>query len=349
MTSARPSPEYPVNARLGVLVIVLIVGGLGLEAVTAWRLAYGTFGGDVAALVLGHGAASLMLAIAMSEMLRRRYEAACRNVIVLLFAVNFFIPCFGVLGVLCGLFPALLWRREGSRTPVLSWSARDLSSLPVSASQGWQANARCCNEGRLKGILKRSGDADKRLQAVLDTLRLHDKAAIPLLQLALRDAEDEVRLLAYSLLERKEQAISGRIRARVQALEAVSGEKRADVHKAIAQDCWELAYLGLAQGEVLNHLLETALTHVDEAIRLDPHRPGLHMLQGKLLLRKKAWQQAAGAFEQAGRLGIDQRKIETYLDEAAFAQRRMAAGRESPKSMGGTDVPDGRQDAAAVL
>lgn len=59
--------------------------------------------------------------------------------------------------------------------------------------------------------LFRSRNPEKRLEAVFATLKLEDRDAVPLLRRALGDSVDDIRLLAYALLDRKEHRLSERI------------------------------------------------------------------------------------------------------------------------------------------
>jgi tetratricopeptide (TPR) repeat protein len=175
----------------------------------------------------------------------------------------------------------------------------------------------------LAGVLQRSPDPDKRLSAVLATLRLQNKDAIALLRLALRDSEDDVRLLAYALLDRKEQAISERIMFSLGQLQnAPSDKEHFKLHQAIAYDCWELIYSGLAQGEVSTYWLDTACKHAEAALKLNPYHAGLRFLYGIILLRQAKLDKARTAFIRAEKLGIASNKVAPYLAEISFLKKR---------------------------
>ncbi|MGZ0843230.1 HEAT repeat domain-containing protein, partial [Klebsiella pneumoniae subsp. pneumoniae] len=62
-------------------------------------------------------------------------------------------------------------------------------------------------------VLRHAPDPNQRLTAIFATRRMPGKEAIPILKLALRDPADDVRLLAYSMLDQKESRINQRIEA----------------------------------------------------------------------------------------------------------------------------------------
>jgi tetratricopeptide (TPR) repeat protein len=167
----------------------------------------------------------------------------------------------------------------------------------------------------------------QRQQGVLDTLRLRDNEAIPLLRRALRDSEDDVRLLAYALLDRKEQAITARIRLRQKQLDGAEGDQRVGHHSAIAHDCWELIHLGLVQGEVMSYLLTTARKHVEDALLIRPRNAGLRLLLGKVLQRMGELALASESLRRAEELGIDSAIVGPELAAIAFSQQRLAGSR----------------------
>ena len=182
------------------------------------------------------------------------------------------------------------------------------------------------------GVLQGASDLGQRQQSVLATLRLRDQEAIPLLRQALQDSEDDVRLLAYALLDRKEEAITARIRLHQRQLVTAEPAQRFSHHSAIAYDCWELIHVGLVQGDVMNYLLQTARTHTEEALVLRPQTAGLQFLLGKLLVRTGELELASEAFRQAEQLGIDSKIVNYQLAEIDFSREHLA----------GPDGRDGR-------
>jgi polysaccharide biosynthesis protein PelE len=183
--------------------------------------------------------------------------------------------------------------------------------------------------------LLRSQDPDKRLKAVYATLKLEDKAAIPLLRIALGDPVDDIRLLAYSLIDRKEQRISERIDRARKILETNNSAINArHLYRSIVKDYWELAHLGLVEGETLNYVLNKACEYLEKGLLLYPKDRGLHLQYAKLLLKLGKPQDALGEFKIAESLGIGRQKLLLYYAEIAFLNRQFGEVKKHMKEIG---------------
>lgn len=172
-------------------------------------------------------------------------------------------------------------------------------------------------------MLRNAADPGKRLQAVMATRQMSDAAAIPILRLALKDPDDDVRLLAYAMLSGKEETINARIKQQLSHLDTEQDPlMQFQLHQRIATDYWEIAYLGLAEGEVLAHALQTARRHAGRALEKQPDGAGSYFLLGRILLRQGHVEQAHTAFVRARELGLPEVELLPYLAEIAFKQRR---------------------------
>jgi hypothetical protein len=178
--------------------------------------------------------------------------------------------------------------------------------------------------GGLQDVLRHAGNPNKRLSAVLETRRMPSRDAIPILKLALRDSADDVRLLAYSMLDGKENQINKKIRNLLEELERTPPEQQPPMHASVAQYYWELVYLGLAQGSVMEHMLSMARQHIEYALD-GQNSPQDWLLAGRIALGQQRLEDAAEAFVAAEKLGMDASLLATYQAEVAFFQRDFAA------------------------
>ncbi len=315
----------PWAMRHKVLATLVVCLALALEISIAWYLwNAGTSGESVdqaARFLLPHFIACIMLAAVLVLLLPTRYHAAPKGALLFMFSLGFFIPLFGALGLICVLAPALWWPKKDAEDEGRLWSYQSMPELPSHMPEAGRDGVRISDNAKIMNVLQGAADPHQRQTSVLETLRLPDVSAIPLLRRALRDSEDDVRLLAYALLDRKEQAISSRMRKLEQRLASAEPDQSFNFHKLIAQDCWELIHLGLAQGEVLNHLLVKAREHAEDALLLNPHNAGLQFLLGRILLSQREYKLAATAFHQAVRSGIDSVKVKPYLAEIDFSRQ----------------------------
>jgi polysaccharide biosynthesis protein PelE len=242
---------------------------------------------------------------------RRPGERSGVGEVLLALALAFFLPVLGPLGLAVVLAAR---RRGGPPAAGPGWTFTAPPQLP----QGPLPLERrtTFGPGALEGILRHAADPELRLHVVLACRELPGQAAVPLLSLALRDPVDDVRLLAYAVLDGRERALQ----ADIQAL----GSQAAPPHGRLAQLHWELAYQGLVQGELLAFALERALHHVRRALAERPVNAGLALLMGRILLRLGRLEEAAGALGRAGEQGMPAVVVAPYQAEIAFFERRRA-------------------------
>jgi hypothetical protein len=274
---------------------------------------------QLSALLMAHAALCLLFSMALLSLLPESLRRPALDAGVFVFLSVFFIPVLGMAGLLAFIVPAL--RRQAPAAQPSGWAHTDTPGLPSRPAelQASGALSRACD---LAGPLQHAADPAKRIAALISTLSLEGQQAIPLLRLALKDPDDEVRLLAYALLNRKEKAVEARMRQQQAALAQDAPEQVFLQHKALAHDYWELAHLGDPHGDALISLCGRAHEHVRAALKLRPRDGGLHFLSGQILLVQVQLDAASDAFEVARQCGIDARQIAAMLAEVAFRRQR---------------------------
>lgn len=298
-----------VTLALDALLLALMVPGLALSPV------------QLSALLVAHVGVCLLFSLALPGLLPQRLRQGALVLFVFLGIV--FIPVLGMLGLLACIVPVLRGQDAlaGRAGGWLHTRSPHLPGRPVQRPGGSGGLAKGCD---LAGPLQHATDPRKRIGALIATLALEDQQAVPLLRLALKDPDDEVRLLAYALLNRKEKAIEARMREQ-HALTADDAPERLFLrHKALAHDYWELAHLGDPHGDALVSLCARAHEHVQAALKLRPHDGGLQFLAGQIFLVQMQLDAASEAFGAAQRCGIDARQSAAMLAEIAFRRQRYA-------------------------
>ena len=258
-----------------------------------------------------HGVACVMLSAGVWGLLPARYRTPLPWSPLFLFALAFFIPLLGALGVAVAIFPALYLPRSRDKQ---AWQALGIPKLPF-RSQPLQLPI--FREGGLQDVLRHAPDPDLRLAALLTTRRMPGKEAIPILKLALADPSDDVRLLAYSMLDKQENDINQHIQGDLQRLEQATPPVQAALHAKLARWYWELAYLGLAQGSVLEHVLGQAREHAEQGLRAGEGGE-LHLLAVRIALELDDLKGAQRYLDAAQRSGVDMTKIIPFRAEIAF-------------------------------
>lgn len=277
-----------------------------------------------AAALMLHGLASLLFARQLVALLPAPYQSGGPLPVAFVFGAVLFVPVFAMLGFLCSVWPAL--RRQCAVAPPLAWRHPRAVQLPTRAPDPRVAPAFAW-AGSLAGTLHHATDPHKRMAALMATLSLQEQDAIPLWRWALKDPEDEVRLLAYSLLNRKERAIEGRIRDTLDRLDAAGPDRgpAVELHKALAHDWWALSQLAPARSSTQRALQSRARERAERALALQPGDGGLWLLLARILIEQRQMDEALVALGRARAGGIDARQTELLLAQMAFIDQRYDA------------------------
>jgi hypothetical protein len=303
------------------------------ESVALLLLAHGETG---LAALLGylplHGVASAAAAFAAGRLLPRPYRHPRRWVWASMFGFNFFVPVIGLAATLVGvfagnLFPQLLQPRVFVNVPRPDYTATDEAAL--NRPRGAAARAQLLNPGAPEGA---------RVEALLAVGSTGATATGGLLRELLADPNDDLRLLAYGMLDRREKEISGGL-ARERRLLATAEEiDDRDAVRVIcgriAQLYWELVYQDLAQGDTARFALEQTLIFSERALRDDASDGARWLLIGRAQMRRGDLRAASLAFRQSLAYGMPRRAVLPYIAELRFAQRRYTEVRSAMLELG---------------
>ncbi|WP_047537241.1 HEAT repeat domain-containing protein [Pseudomonas sp. 11/12A] len=265
---------------------------------------------------LTHGLACVMLCAAVWLLLPARYRSPLPWSPLFIFSMAFFVPVLGTVGVVAAIFPALYLPRKRDKQ---AWQAVGIPSLPYRAQQ--QLHKPIFADGGLQDVLRHAPDPDQRLAALLATRRMRGKEAVPILKLALGDPSDDVRLLAYSMLDKQESDINLHIQIALGQLNGAKGKAAGVLHGTLARWYWELAYLGLAQGSVLEHVLNQAGEHAEQGLEAGEGGE-LFLLAGRIALERGDIARAEVLLQEAQDNGMGVAQILPFQAELAFEAGR---------------------------
>ncbi len=288
-----------------------------------------------------HGVACLLFASAWVALLPTPYRQRVPPAIAFAFVIALALPVLGMAGLLLCLAPALLLPNPTARA--MAWKHPRPLSLPHGPAEAGRASWAAC----LAGSLQHSTDPKRRAEAVISTLSLDDQQAVPLLRRALKDPEDEVRLLAYALLNRKEKSIEVRTRKRLALLDEAPPEEAFLLHKALAHDYWEFAQLAPQRSSTQLSLCARAREQVLSALQMRPVDGGLHFLLGRILLAERWLDAASDAFDGAQKCGVALRQIAPQRAAIAFHAGRYTEIRHRLSEAGATRSQPGFDRVAA--
>ncbi|KAA0182821.1 lipopolysaccharide N-acetylglucosaminyl transferase [Cupriavidus gilardii] len=315
--------------------------------------------------------AAALLAMPLQRLLSRHVRmpsrvasrVASRTTSAYLFVAGALVPLGGLLVVL----PGMALARLGHRTPAIGGMAS--VALPEFAgAMGACVPDRPANRpdagddrDRAAGLL-RAGAANaaasdmRRLAALAGLEAMPARSTGPLLRALLEDSVEDVRLLAYGMLDAAEQRLTRQILQAQDCLHALAdGDPagRAAAHERLAQLHWELVYQNLAQGDVRGHTLEQADRHAEAALQALSEAPGattlyvraadgsgvaspaagLWQLRGRLALARRDPAAARAALQRAIALGFPRERAWPLLAEAAYLEGDFAATRAAMQDL----------------
>ncbi len=243
------------------LSLILVPVGLFIELLVVWVFLAGW---DVPVgfltLLLGHLLATAIMVAGLFIALPPAYRAPRGGALGFLVTSALFVPLLGPLGLLLGMLPGLYYAYH---EPTKAWDTLDIPDLPFQPVDV-DPNDVFMRDG-LSAVLLHFDDRNRRQQAILACRHLPRRQAVPILRSGLGDSADEVRLLAYAMINSIERDLEGQLNT-VRDSIASRGDPEGELHEERAQLFWEFSYLQLARGSVEELMLSKALAAVDTAL-----------------------------------------------------------------------------------
>jgi len=292
-----------------------------------------------------HLVASILLASAVMPVLPERYREPHQWVAALLFSFAFFMPLLGIIGILSAIVitPLLtLVKKEdpfsGVRAPEYVLSIRD-------------PDIQFRIAGLRATLLDPNLPSELRMRSLIALQNMPTRVAAPTLRKLLGDSADDIRLVAYGILDQKEKIINTQILGHLESLDRLlDRDGRINALRQLAELNWELVYTGLVQGDVREHTLnqvvkytEEALQlsnttsvrwismvvkYTEEALQLSDNIPGLWLLRGRALHAQRKLDLASTAYARAISNGLAESRALPYLAEVAYDRHDFRALRE---------------------
>lgn len=270
----------------------------------------------VLGFMLVHAAASACLALFAWALLPQRYQQPRKWALLFLFSFSFFIPVLGLIGLFTGILVAAYLPR------IRDLQQFETVSIPEYVNLSDNARIRYDAGGIRARLLDQSASIESRLKAMMAIQQMPSRQSSPLLREMLTDPADDIRLVAYGMLDQREKAINSKITEELANIEIQqSPAARQTSMRHLAELYWELVYQGLVQGDVRKHAIGQSMEYVAESLLLTPDEPGLWVLQGKLINELGQITAARLAFDRALQLGYPAIRLLPYQAEIAFNQR----------------------------
>jgi len=263
-----------------------------------------------------HVLASAIVASGTYILQPRRFQQPRTMIWLLLFNFAFIAPVVGAVGMLLIIRTTL--RRVSSGVPY---------AVPVSVNlPEYDVQVKDINRSGQGAIRSRLGvnvPGDIRMQSLMTLQAVPSRVANPILDDLLGDSTDDVRLVAFGMLDTEEKKLNAHIQRERNNLEReLTPEQRYACLRHLAELHWELIYASLAQDELRRHILGQARGYLDSALEVDvPPNSGLAFLKGRILLAQGEVEPAQQALEEAIALGQPLISALPYLAEMAFKRR----------------------------
>jgi len=293
------------------------LSALALETAAWVQLAAGDTSDAALLRYLGsHGGASALLALMAWSLLPRPLATPRLPVLGLIFGVSFFIPVLGFVGVILAIFalPLLPSRREQ-----LDFRAVPLPALDPHEKQ----DVTSFRQAGVRQFLKNErAPVAQRLRAVVALGNAPSAVSNPMLRELLNDATEDLRLLAYGMLDTREKKINAAIHTeRAEYAAAVDDPGRQLAARRLAGLYWELIYQGLVHGDLMEHAAHEGFKYMAEVIAAEPANAGVALQFGRLLHHMGRHEEAEAAYRGARALGLPAPRVEPYRAELAFIRR----------------------------
>ena len=199
------------------------------------------------------------------------------------------------------------------KTIELPYDQMNKTFVPVQFGEG----------GAISRLRNQSLPIEKRIQALLAINANSNPNKQHILQDVLFDSDDEIRLLAFGLINTLEKELSKKIHNSIEQIKVSSSiQQLAKLKKKLALDYWELIYNQLVQIELMDFTLDKALTYTQDALKYCSKDTDLLVLQGKIYLKQNQLEQALKLFIAAIDLGAPEHRVLPYLAEIYFIKKQ---------------------------
>lgn len=299
---------------LGVIIMIL-----------AWYVYYHYFlMGSILFFIALTFFASLVLSFAITGFLSYQYLYERLAFMVLIAFFNAFMPVFGLIGISITLFFIKKPPPESDQQDILSVATPDyvpsLESIGLNFGVGG-ARTQLMDSHAVNAVRRSALLAISAKQSIDSNQMLLE---------ALNDSNDEIRLLAYSLLDLQDQKITKEIeKTALLAEETDNNDKKMMLLKRLANLYYETTYRLLVQADALEQALEKTIETARSVIDFQQKNKlkqsaSMWLLIALVNRRKDNDQEAYDAFDQARELGAAESRTLPFLAEIKFKQGQFA-------------------------
>jgi len=238
---------------------------------------------------IAHTFISLVLAYYYAGVLQQRYKKNKRWVMAFyIFIFNFFIPliAYAATVIVANYLVEVTYKEEIKNIEYLDLNLFETNFVEVHRHFG---------EGLIQTVLLNDYiPTEKKIMALVAISENVSKHNINIIKMGLSSKDDEVRLYAFSILDRLEKDINQKIFQNISSYkESEEGSKDAAMYaRELAFLYWELIYYELSEDVLLNYLLKEVKHYALIAQKFYKHDVKISFLLGRVYMREKHYDRA---------------------------------------------------------
>lgn len=269
--------------------------------------------------LLLHAGASVLLSLGLLPLLPKRMVQPRWATLLLMVATSYAVPIAGFAGVILAFMLLALHRKREAR--------QNFDSVQLPEFDQHQRRQSQFHYAGLRSFLQNTHiPVPARLRAMSALQYVGGRTATPLLRSVLSDASEDLRLLAYGMLDNLEKRVNSSIDHELDALQEAPADSAQALQSALRLSdlYWELLYQELVQGDLYEHAIHESLRYCEQVLQVQPGNAALHLRRGRLLHLQGQYDAADAAYNQARKRGLPATRVLPYQAELCFAQRKFA-------------------------
>lgn len=320
-----------INLKLAIAAVLLEIGSLTSAGFLAARS-----DSTLMIFLLLHGGASILLALATYPLLGNTHTPSRWAVLGLIACFSFAVP---LIGFVAAVLAALTIRAFPGRTHTGAFDTVDLPEFDL--HQSLHAAGRPTGMRAL--LNNRKASSQNRFTALVSLNHVSGHIASPMLRDVLNDQSDDLRLLAYGMLDRMEQKISHAIHEAGQTFK--TEEQKSQLQQTplstrgitaaqhLSDLYWELVYQGLASDDMREFAVQESLRYCDLVLEHWPNDGPLLLRRGRLLHALGRLQEAGEYYQRALQHDLPETQVLPYQAQLHFERGEYARVKELMHSL----------------
>ncbi|WP_447971622.1 hypothetical protein [Nitrospira sp. M1] len=271
---------------------------------------------DAMGLLLLHVLVSVAAGLLGKDSLPARYQHPPGTVVFFLTTLTLFIPILGAFGVM-----ALVVMTNYGVAQATNGNIQEVQDSKF--AETGLVDMLQYGRGDLQSRFQASGLlTETRLDALGKLQSFESQHIHTTVRQALQDQTDDIRLVAFGILDKKEKSINEKINQELEWHQQAEATSEKLTHaRQLAYAYWELVYKDLVEGDVLTYAVAQATQYNEMVLAAYSDDAGMWALKGQLALHAQERDRARDAFTKALEHGIPETRVIPYLAELAFFQK----------------------------